>query len=128
MRHRIYHHVVWTTRDRAPSIDEGAARYLEEVLPAVARQERARVLALGIVSTHVHLLIRVHPTTLIPRVIQRMKGGTAVGAIRGSSEFPIRIRWAKGYNIQSVSERALQVVGLYIQTQPQHHPEEAIVG
>ncbi len=128
MRHRIFLHLVWTTNRRNPTIDATAAEYLAEVLPIVARQERARILELGIVSTHVHLLLRLHPTTVIPRLVQRMKGGTSAGRISSARGIAIRVRWARGYNAESVSTRALEVVGHYVRHQHHHHPVEAIAG
>lgn len=129
MRHRIYVHLVWTTRDRAPLIDAPTAVFLERFLSSVAHQERTQLLALGIVSTHVHLLLRLHPTTVIPRLLQRLKGGSAVVATRECNR-PVRqaLLWARGYNIQSVSEQALERVRAYVDGQAFHHPLEAIVG
>jgi len=126
MRHRLFIHVVWTTRYRQATLCLESAEYLAEHLPIIARQERARVIETGIVSTHLHLLMRVHPTTEVPRLPQRMKGGTAVmlNRIRGGSRPPIR--WAKGYNVESISSRALDVVARYVRDQHHHHPGDAI--
>jgi putative transposase len=119
-------HVVWTTRGRAALIDVDVAEYLAANLPIIARQERAHLLELGIVSTHVHMLIRIHPTTSVTRLLQRMKGGTAAGI---NKRYPASdLRWAKGYNIDSVSLRALEAVAGYVCDQPLHHPDEAIAG
>ncbi len=127
MRHRIYLHITWTTRDREPTIDVDSASLLRRLLPAIARQERAHILELGIVRTHVHVLLRVWPTTPIPRLVQRLKGGSSVivNRERGST---VRqpLRWAKGYNVDSVSRRAVEKVREYIRNQPAHHPGEAI--
>ncbi len=129
MRHRIYVHITWTTRDREPAIDADSASLLHRLLPAIARQERAHVLELQIVRTHVHVLLRVWPTTPIPRLVQRLKGGSSVivNRERGST---VRkpLRWAKGYNIDSVSRQAVEKVRAYIRNQPAHHPGEAIGG
>ncbi len=119
MRHRLYVHVTWTTRDRDPTIDADSAALLRRLLPAIARQERAHLLELGIVRTHVHLLLRVEPTTPIPRLVQRLKGGSSVivNRERGST---VRqpLRWAKGYNIDSVSRQAVEKVRAYVRNQP----------
>ena len=129
MRHRIYVHITWTTRDREPAIDADSVSLLRRLLPAIARQERAHVLELGIVRTHVHILLRVWPTTPIPRLVQRLKGGSSVivSRERGST---VRqpLRWAKGYNIDSVSRQAVEKVRAYVRNQPDHHPDEAIRG
>lgn len=128
MRHRLFMHVVWTTRDRAPLIDLRMASDLADHLPRIASQERAEVLEVGIVATHLHLLLRLHPTTTIPRLLQRMKGGTAASTNRGRSHPASGLRWSRGYNIQSVSLQALGVVSAYVRNQHHHHPAEAIPG
>jgi putative transposase len=127
--HRLYCHIVWRTRDRAPLIDAGLARFLVTFLRGVARQERAHVLELGMVRTHVHVLARVHPTTDLSRLLQRLKGGSAAvaGKERRSSEGN-QLRWAKGYSIRSVSPRNLPAVREYLRQQPVHHPNEVIPG
>jgi REP element-mobilizing transposase RayT len=129
MRHRIYVHLCWTTRDRATLIDCRVARFLEGFLAAVAHQERSQLLAIGIVATHVHLLLRLHPTTSIPRLVQRLKGGSSVVATRdGHCPSRNRLQWEKGYNIHTVSERVLKRVAHYVEAQPFRHPAEAIAG
>lgn len=129
MFHRLYVHVCWTTRERLPLIDSRLAEFLERFLPAIAHQERASVLGLGIVSTHVHLLVRVHPTTSIPRFLARLKGGSAsLAAAEGHAHVNRPLRWARGYSVSSVSERALPIVYEYVEEQPRHHPDEAIEG
>ncbi len=128
MHDRIFLHVIWTTRNRAPLIDLARARILADQLPVIARQERTRILAMGIVSTHLHLLLRVHPTTSLPRLLQRMKGGTAhhINALPGDRAHPLR--WAKGSAVISVSPRTLEQAVTYITSQHTHHPDQAIDG
>ena len=63
MRHRIYFHIVWTTRHRAPLLDAGLARFLCRFLRQVAREEQAHLLEIGMVMTHLHVLARAHPMT-----------------------------------------------------------------
>ncbi len=128
MRDRLYVHLVWTTRDREATIDLPVARFLARYLPAVARQERAGVHALGIVATHVHLLLQLHPTMSIPRLLQRLKGGSSVLANREGHVGAHPLRWARGYGIVSVSPRALDAVRGYVLRQAAHHPREAIPG
>ena len=128
MRDRLYVHIVWTTRGREPTIDAAVARFLSRFLPAVARQERAGLRAMGMVRTHVHLLLQLHPTTNISRLLQRLKGGSSVLANREGHAAARPLRWARGYNIESVSPRALEAAREYVLQQPAHHPREAIPG
>jgi len=126
---RIYCHIVWATRDRAPLIDAGLARFLCGFLRGVAAQEDSRILEIGMVRTHVHLLVRVRPTTDVGRLLQRLKGGSA--AIAGKEHHSTegtRLRWAKGYSIFSVSWRRLAAVREYLRAQPVRHPDAVIPG
>ena len=123
MRHRLFYHITWTTRDRQPSIDRRSADLLSEILPRIATNHRCLLLELGTVSNHLHLLIRSHPSTNIPELIQRMKGLTGY-LIR--KETKSQLTWTKGYNIESVSQRSLGAVIAYIRSQAIHHPDLAI--
>jgi putative transposase len=128
MYHRLYAHVVWTTRGRAPIIDARVARFLCRYLRGVACQERAQILEIGLVADHVHLLVRLNPGTRLPRLMQRWKGGSAVVATRerhAAEHGPLR--WSKGYSVHSVSPRALQSVRTYLRAQAEHHPAAAII-
>ncbi|MBA2290921.1 MAG: IS200/IS605 family transposase [Gemmatimonadales bacterium] len=127
MLHELYSHIVWTTRWRAPLINAEAACFLASVLPTIAAAERTTILEIGIVSTHLHLLVRLHPTTSIPRLLQRMKGGTAASTNQQRLT-TLELRWAKGYSIHSVGKRALERTAEYVRTQHLHHPHEAIRG
>lgn len=127
MRFRLYVHAVWTTRYRHPSIDAWRARFLASYLQTVARQERCRLLALGVVRSHVHVLLAIHPQTSLPRLIQRMKGGSATVSNREGHGLQA-VRWAKGYNIETVSPKSLAAAREYVMNQSLHHPDEAITG
>jgi REP element-mobilizing transposase RayT len=126
--HRLLVHLVWTTRGREPLITCRLAEFLGTFLPAVARQERATILARGIVSTHIHLLLRLDPETDIPWLVQRLKGGSAAIAEKEKHNEGRPLRWAKGYSITSVSRQAVPAVIQYVTHQAQHHPLEAIPG
>lgn len=124
---RLCFHVVWTTRDRCPLLDQRAAEFLDRYLRVVARQEHARVLALGIVKTHVHVLLSTATTTYLPRLMQRLKGGSSVLINReGHTEGHVPVRWEKGYAVHTVSWRAMRAVRAYVESQPQRHPDERI--
>jgi putative transposase len=128
MRHRLYIHLVWTTRARARLIDAALARFLCRFLRAMARKERAYILEIGMVQTHVHLLARVHPTKPVSSLVERLKGASSAVAAQEGLGGLGRLYWAKGYSVHSVSERSVDVVRAYLRRQLIHHPEEAIVG
>ena len=129
MRHQIYYHIVWTTRERRALITAEVAAFLDRYFRAIAGRERCHLLELGMASTHIHLLLRGHPMTVIPRLMQRLKGGSSVIA---SQEMGLprnhALRWAEGYSIRSISPRQVDAVREYVRSQAVRHPDEAIPG
>jgi len=109
-------------------IDFTRARFLVVHLPVIARQEQAVILEMGIVANHIHLLMRLHPVSQIPRLLQRMKGGTAHGINRGTASRAGDLRWAKGYSLVSVSPRNRETAAAYIRNQHIRHPDQCIPG
>jgi putative transposase len=128
VRHRLYVHLVWTTREREPLIDSELARFLCRFLRAIARKERAYILEIGMVQTHLHLLARVHPTVPISTLVKRLKGASSAVAAKEGLGKHGRLYWGKGYSVDSVSGRALGSVRTYLRDQQAHHPNEAIAG
>jgi putative transposase len=129
MRHRLYYHIVWTTRGRLPLLNAELAAFLGHYLRSIARQERAHVLEMGIVTTHLHLLVRTDPQAHLSRLVQRFKGGSAHQAnVERLGHGAEGLRWAKGYTLETVSPRNLDAVRQYLRTQQERHPEDAIPG
>jgi putative transposase len=124
MRHRIFFHIVWTTRVRAPLIDGNGARFLCATLRTIAKEHRSHILELGMVSTHVHMLVRSEPLADVVKMITRMKGVTSRVAKRDSI---CPLSWADGYDIESVSPADEQKIRHYLRAQPYRHPDEVIV-
>src|SRR2546422_9913877 len=68
--HQIYFHLAWTTRDRAPMIDAATRTFLDAFFRRTAAREHADIVALAILRTQVHLLIRTTPRMDLPRLVQ----------------------------------------------------------
>ena len=77
MPFRFYAHLSWTTWARLPLIDEQVAHFLGPFLLAEAKRHGARVVEIGIVSDHVHLLLELPPVYDTPRLVQGLKGASA---------------------------------------------------
>ena len=127
MYHRLYYHVVWGTNDREPGITGDVALFLCRFLRSVAIQERARILEIGMVNDHVHVLMTLHPMTNWMRLIQRLKGASSMVANREKHADAAKpLKWGKGYSVHSVSPCNVEKVRGYLKRQAEHHPERAI--
>jgi len=123
---RIYAFLTWTTLRRLPIIHTSAAALLRRLLPEIARRHGTRVIELGIVRNHVHLVIELSPRIDIPRLVQGLKGASARIANRDGVMPRARLRWANGYDLRSLGTRDLSRAIRYVRTQAESHPELAI--
>ena len=123
---RIYAFLTWTTLRRLPLIHTSAAAFLRRLLPEIARRHGTRVIELGIVRNHVHLVIELSPRIDIPRLVQGLKGASARIANRDGVMPRARLRWANGYDLRSLGTRDLSRAIRYVRTQAERHPELAI--
>jgi putative transposase len=122
----IFVHVSWTTDQRSPTITRPAANFLRRFLPAEAGRHRARVIAIGMVADHVHVLLRIHGAFDLPRLVQGFKGASSRILNADMVLAPMGLRWARGYDARSVSPGAVRRVAAYVATQGRHHPDLAI--
>src|SRR6267378_1326084 len=123
---RIYGLLTWTTLRRLPLIHPLVAKFLRRVLPEIARRHDARVVEIGIVRNHVHLIVELSPRPDVPRHVQGLKGASARIANRDGYMPRARLQWAAGYDFRSLGVRDLQRAIDYVRNQPRHHPEMAI--
>jgi REP element-mobilizing transposase RayT len=109
MPFRFYAHLSWTTWARLPLIDEQVAHFLGPFLLAEAKRHGARVVEIGVVSDHVHLLLEFPPVYDAPRLVQGLKGASARLANRDGHASRGGLRWEKGYDFRSVAFASCQV-------------------
>ncbi|MFQ5426989.1 MAG: IS200/IS605 family transposase [Gaiellales bacterium] len=122
----VFLHLTWTTIDRRPLVGEDEARFLKRFLPAEAQRHGAQVIALGIVSDHVHVLLRPPPHFDIPRLVQGLKGASARVANRDGVG-RAGLRWSRGYDARSVSPQHISAVATYVRNQVRRHPDRVPV-
>ncbi len=118
---RIYAHLSWTCWARLPLIDEPVAQFLVPFLLAEAKRHGARVIEIGVVSNHVHLLLELPPAYDVPRLVQGLKGASARLANRDGHARNKSLRWDTGYDLRSVGVRQLPQVANYVRLQELKH-------
>jgi len=123
--HRLYFHLTWSTLGRRPMIDAPTREFLEGFLKRTAVRERVEVVALSILRTHVHLILRTGPRVDLGRLVQMMKGGSSFAANRLPGNV-LGLRWTREYSATTVSPRGLPRAIEYVSGQEARHPVEAI--
>ncbi len=104
-------------------IDPAVAAFLRRFVPAQAERYGARVMEMGVLRDHVHVLLNLSAGSPVPQLVQGLKGAGARIANRDGIAPPDRpLRWGKGYDLRSVSPGAVAKVINYISRQAEHHP------
>ncbi len=117
---RLFYHLVWSTADRQPIIDQARESIVHHHLRQVAERHGIIVHAIGGIEDHVHLAVTIPPTLAVATAIQRIKGGSSRAI---NEEFGQDFRWQAEYGVDTFSKRHLRNVVAYITQQRQHHTD-----
>ena len=113
-------HVVFSTRERVPSITEAFRTRLYEYLAGVAREEFGKAIKIGGTDNHLHALLSLNMQVAISKAICKWKSlssGWVHKTIAGCGDFA----WQEGYGAFSVSQSQAAKVMAYIEGQAEHH-------
>jgi REP element-mobilizing transposase RayT len=93
---------------------------LTEMIETKAREFRSGVLAVGVASDHVHVLLHQPPTLALAALVNRLKGFSSreCNLRRFTQE---RLEWQTGYWAESVSPNDVPRLLAYIHDQRAHH-------
>ncbi len=120
---RVYVHFVWSTYDRLPLITEEIERELFRCISTICQNKGCKVLALGGIADHVHLLVTLPTTVCIAELIKEVKGGSSrmVSKTLKTDGF---FGWQGSYGAFSVSPSHRKMVIALIQNQKRHHEKK----
>ena len=124
---KIRAHLLWGTKYRRNVIDPGWRMALFEKLASIPPKSDARVLCVGGVRNHVHLLIGWRPSIALSSIARDLKTWSSRWVrqtIAGQSSF----RWQNGFSAFTVDARDQGRLIHYILNQEQHHREDSCVG
>src|SRR6266542_5486083 len=123
--HQIFIHLVWTTLERRPMINEPTKSFLDDYFKKTAARQDVQIVDVEILRTHVHMIVRTPPRIDLPRLVQFFKGGSSYAASRLPGNV-LGLRWAPEYSATTVGHRQLADVIRYIERQAEHHPGEGV--
>jgi REP element-mobilizing transposase RayT len=113
-------HLVFSTKDRQPWLDEGRRPELFACLGALTREEGGITLAVGGVADHVHLLVKLRQDRAVSDVLRVLKAKCSRWVHKSFADRQ-DFAWQTGYGAFSVSHSQVERVRLYTLTQEDHH-------
>lgn len=113
-------HLVFSTKHREPWLANDIRRRIQDYLGGIIRSERGKVIEIGGVSDHVHILFGWRTDEKLSTLVRNLKANSSrwihetFPALRGFA-------WQEGYSIFTVSQSQVGKVRSYIQKQEEHH-------
>jgi REP element-mobilizing transposase RayT len=113
-------HLVFSTKDRAPSIPASVRPALHAYLATVARNAECPCYRVGGVADHVHLAIRLARTVTIAHLVEELKTSSSKW-MKTQAPTLASFCWQRGYGDFSVGPTKLNDLLAYIDNQEEHH-------
>ena len=123
---QIHIHVVFAVQNRASLIQKSWQDQLYKYIITIIQKHEHKVLTIGGMPDHIHILFGFRPTHALSNLMQEIK--------RDSSEWINRQRftmgrfsWQEGYGAFSYSKSHIIQVAKYIETQEEHHKKKTFI-
>ncbi len=118
--HQLYYHFAWSTHRRDALIGRSWRSEMLAILNDEVRKRGGFPIRHNAMPDHVHLLVRLPPTTVVSDFIGEVKGATAFRVNRTvKPEF--KLKWQEGYGVVTLRKDELSKVSRYIDNQEEHH-------
>jgi putative transposase len=111
-------HIVFSTKDRRPLLNESVRSGLHAYLATVVRDKKCDCFRVGGVADHVHLAVRLHSTKSLAKLVEELKISSSKWLKAQGIEM---FAWQRGYRAFSVSPADAGALILYIEQQETHH-------
>jgi putative transposase len=116
--HSLHYHVVFSTKERVPSLRPEWGERVHAYLGGIIRNQGGVPEAVGGVEDHVHLLLGLKTTHWIADVTRDLKKDSSNWI---TETFERNFAWQEGYAVFTVSASNVEAVRAYIGRQEEHH-------
>ena len=123
---QIHIHVVFSIRNRDSLIDKSWQKNLYKYLITIIQKHDHKVLSIGGMPDHVHILFGLRPTQSLSALMQEIKRDSSEW-INKNKFVSGRFSWQEGYGAFSYSKSQLSKVINYIQMQETHHAKRSFL-
>jgi putative transposase len=122
---QLYLHLVWATWDRLAIISEDIKPRIYAAIAEKYRELKCVPLAIGGISDHVHLLVRLYTTVAVADLAKEVKG-TSSHLVTHEITPGVFFKWQGAYGAFTIRKYEVPTVTAYIQNQERHHAENKV--
>jgi len=117
---QIHIHTVFAVQNRISLINKDWQERLYKYIIAIIQKHEHKVLAIGGMSDHVHILFGFRPTQSLSSLMQEVKRDSSAWINQNRFVYG-KFSWQEGYGAFSYSKSQISDVVKYIENQENHH-------
>ena len=121
---KALYHIVFCTKSRCMTIPKTKLEDLYRFIWAEIRERKCKLIRIGGIGNHVHMLIDLNPTVALSELIKAIKAKSS-GWLRSNPDFPDFESWASEYYACTLSPDDEPKVIEYIKGQYDHHTRKS---
>jgi len=119
---RVYHHLVWATKNRTPLIVPEFRERLHKYIGGIMTNMGLHVIAIGGTTNHIHIFFYVQKMHSIPEIVSCVKANSSQ-FVRYNNDS--NFAWQNGYGWFSCTGISIDGLKNYILNQENHHKEQS---
>ena len=119
--HQLVVHIIFSVKYRQyliHKVEEDLYRYITGIIQS--DKYNCKLLAIGGAPDHVHILVKLHPTTCVSTLIKDIKTASSIW-INSQDIYMGKFHWQDGYGAFSLGMSQLYNAVEYIHNQKEHH-------
>ena len=121
---QCYVHLVFSPKNRDALINKTWKDELEKYITGIIQNRKHKLLAIGSMPDHIHILIGYNVNDLIPDLVEEIKTSTNTW-IKEKRLSKFKFDWQRGYGAFTHSRMQIDTVIKYILNQEQHHQKKS---
>lgn len=119
---RVYHHLVWATKNRAPFIVPEFRERLYKYIGGIMTKMELHVIAIGGTENHVHIFFYVQKMHDVATIVRCVKANSSQFVrYNNNNDFA----WQNGYGWFSCTGVSIEGLKNYILNQENHHKKQS---
>lgn len=121
---QIYIQVVFAVQGRQSLIKSDWREEFYKYITGIITNHKQKLLAIGGIENHIHILIGLKPNCEISKLVQEIKANSSK-FVNQKRFIPSKFSWQEGFGVFSYSRSQLDNVVKYIQNQEEHHTKKS---
>lgn len=117
-------HIVFSTKNREPWIDESIETELFPYLATICRDHKSPSHKIGGAGDHIHIACSLSRTMTIANLVQELKQSSSKWMKSKGDQYR-EFSWQNGYGAFSIGQSQLDDLSRYIANQRAHHAKES---